>query len=153
MQRVPPPSWGLAWREGSGVGGTVAGATKGYHSMGHQMGYLRNKVRPDIQFCADVLKRFFIYKGIQPTVLTPHISTILIICSLFASESNSFHPVSRDFLPVQTVFLRFRVFMEIQGDLIPSDMDGNHSDTGRSHQKRYRLLLNQEKINQGSVFP
>ena len=25
-QRIPPPSWGLAWREGSGVGGTDAGA-------------------------------------------------------------------------------------------------------------------------------
>ena len=25
-QRVPPPSWGLAWREGSWVGGTDAGA-------------------------------------------------------------------------------------------------------------------------------
>mgnify|MGYP001405329918 CR=1 FL=1 len=26
-QRVSPPSWGLAWREGSGVGGTVTGVS------------------------------------------------------------------------------------------------------------------------------
>ena len=26
QQPVPPHSWGLAWREGSGVGGKVAGA-------------------------------------------------------------------------------------------------------------------------------
>ena len=54
------PQAGLAL--GGRGGWVVAGATRGYHRMWHQMGYLRNKMRLIIQFCAVKQKSFFIYK-------------------------------------------------------------------------------------------